>query len=260
MILAAVGLSLALTLSAPEPLLTRAHAHNDYWHKRPLLDALEQGFPSVEADVFLVAGKFLVGHDTKDLKPEKTLEKLYLDPLAERVKLNGGHVYPGGGRFILLVEFKSEGEEAYLALRKLLPKYKSMLTEYNGSVEGRAVTIILTGRRPAKTIASQKQRYDFIDGELSDLDGSLGAEAIPLISDDFEATFGWDGKGEMPTEKVSLLRSYVQKAHEQGRLIRFWGAPDTLKVWKTLYENGVDLVNTDRLPVLRKYLLGTGKP
>jgi hypothetical protein len=33
--------------------LRHAHAHNDYQHKRPLLDALDQGFGSVESDVFL---------------------------------------------------------------------------------------------------------------------------------------------------------------------------------------------------------------
>src|SRR4051812_12734941 len=36
--------------------LSRAHAHNDYEHEHPLLDALEAGFASVEADVWLVDG------------------------------------------------------------------------------------------------------------------------------------------------------------------------------------------------------------
>jgi hypothetical protein len=34
--------------------LSRAHAHNDYEHDRPLYDAFAHGFNSVEADVFLV--------------------------------------------------------------------------------------------------------------------------------------------------------------------------------------------------------------
>src|SRR5438552_11057245 len=34
-----------------EPIrLERAHAHNDYDHQRPLFEALENGFKSVEAD------------------------------------------------------------------------------------------------------------------------------------------------------------------------------------------------------------------
>ena len=52
-----VTLSLLLTASSahaaePTPLL-RAHAHNDYEHTRPLLDALECGFGSIEADIHL---------------------------------------------------------------------------------------------------------------------------------------------------------------------------------------------------------------
>src|SRR5438874_5130274 len=84
--------------------VTRAHAHNDYAHPRPLIDALDQGFCSVEADVYLVDGKLLVAHDKKDVKPDRTLEKLYLDPLRERVKANGGRVYAKGPTVHLLVD------------------------------------------------------------------------------------------------------------------------------------------------------------
>ena len=38
------------TLSAPY----LAHAHNDYMHERPLFDALDNGFRSIEADVFAI--------------------------------------------------------------------------------------------------------------------------------------------------------------------------------------------------------------
>jgi hypothetical protein len=59
--------------------LERAHAHNDYEHERPLFDALDRGFKSVEADVWLVDGELLVAHDREDVKPGRTLESLYLD-------------------------------------------------------------------------------------------------------------------------------------------------------------------------------------
>ncbi|HET6325009.1 MAG TPA: hypothetical protein VFG04_09940, partial [Planctomycetaceae bacterium] len=66
----ALGISLAcpnmpgqsLGLAAEPTPLIRAHAHNDYEHKRPLFDALDQGLCSVEADIFLVDGQLLVGH------------------------------------------------------------------------------------------------------------------------------------------------------------------------------------------------------
>src|SRR5438128_9965118 len=90
--------------------LKQAHAHNDYEHKRPLFDALDNGFCSVEADVFLEAGALLVGHARADLRPGRTLEKLYLDPLRERVKANAGRVYKNGPAIWLLVDVKSEAK------------------------------------------------------------------------------------------------------------------------------------------------------
>src|SRR5262249_2179377 len=107
--------------------LANAHAHNDYEHKRPLFDALDRGFTSVEADVFLVDGNLLVGHDLKALRPERTLESLYLAPLADRVKQNGGHVYSKASRFFLLIDIKDDPRQTYRELQKLLAKHAEML-------------------------------------------------------------------------------------------------------------------------------------
>src|SRR6266568_639216 len=104
-ILAALG---SLTITSPvlaaEPTpLIHAHAHNDYEHKRPLFDALDQGFCSVEADIYLVDGELLVAHDRAKVRPERTLQALYLDPLADRVRRNGGRVYRDGPPVVLLI-------------------------------------------------------------------------------------------------------------------------------------------------------------
>ncbi len=66
----------------------QAHAHNDYLHERPLLDALANGFCSVEADIFLENGELLVGHTKRELASGRTLQSLYLDPLKERINEN----------------------------------------------------------------------------------------------------------------------------------------------------------------------------
>ncbi|GAA2887392.1 hypothetical protein GCM10020220_092030 [Nonomuraea rubra] len=92
--------------TAVEP-LPRAHAHNDYEHERPLLDALDHGFTSVEADIYLVDGELRVGHDPEDLRPGRTLQSLYLDPLAQRVR--HGSVYPRSRQQLqLLVDIKNK--------------------------------------------------------------------------------------------------------------------------------------------------------
>src|SRR5437773_10074144 len=96
---------------ASEPTsLIHTHAHNDYEHQRPLLDALDHGFCSVEADIYLVDGKLLVGHNRKDLRPNKTLETLYLEPLRERIRAYGGKVYRAGPTVHLLIDVKTEAD------------------------------------------------------------------------------------------------------------------------------------------------------
>src|SRR5439155_15262702 len=128
--------------SATEP-VRQAHAHNDYEHKRPLFDALDQGFCSVEADIYLVDGKLLVAHDRDEVRPERTLQALYLDPLRERVKKNHGRVYPDGPEFTLLIDLKSDWRKIYPALRAVLKDYADMLTVFHAEASAtNAITAI----------------------------------------------------------------------------------------------------------------------
>ncbi|MCW5934823.1 MAG: hypothetical protein KIT45_11110 [Fimbriimonadia bacterium] len=53
-------------------------------------------------------------------------------------------------------------------------------------------------------------------------------------------------------------RLWVKKAHGQGYKIRFWGALDVPAIWQAQYEAGVDYINTDRVAMLREFLLKRG--
>ncbi len=240
--------------------LPRAHAHNDYRHPRPLADALEHGFCSVEADVFLVGGQLLVGHSRFELRPHRTLQALYLDPLRKRVKEHGGRVYPGGPPLTLLIDIKSDGPATYAALAKVLAGYREMLTTVqDGKLRSGAVTVIVSGDRPQEVIAKDEPRYAAIDGRLPDLDDRRPSHLVPLISDRWGSHFGWRGEGPMPEAERARLRAIVDKAHRLGRRVRFWATPDRPAVWKELHAAGVDLINTDDLAGLRRFLLEKAK-
>jgi glycerophosphoryl diester phosphodiesterase len=246
---AACGTALAI-----EP-LPNAHAHNDYWHERPLIDALDHGFTSVEADIFVVDGKLLVGHARGELKPERTLESLYLEPLARCTKENGGRVHQGGERFILLVDIKSDAQAALAAANEALSKYSDMLTVVeNGEVKQGAVTIVFSGNRPIAEMESAKLRYAGIDGRLSDLDSNRPSHFMPMISDNWTSHFTWRGDGEMPAEERRKLKEIVDKVHGAGRIARFWGTPEKEAVWRELRSAGVDLIGTDQLDRLATFL------
>lgn len=235
--------------------LAQAHAHNDYYHARPLLDALEQGFCSVEADVFLVGEELLVGHSRLELRPDRTLESLYLDPLQERVESHGGRVFADGPAFTLLVDFKSEGVATYMALRKKLAGYRDMLSSVqNGKFRPGAIQVVISGNRPFKEIADAKVRYAGIDGRLTDLDSESPAHLMPLISDRWTSHFRWRGDGEFPKDEREKLVKIVKKAHAAGRRVRFWATPENPALWRELQSAGVDHINTDQLQKLREFL------
>lgn len=243
--------------------LAQAHAHNDYEHDRPLHDALGHGFTSVEADIYLVAGELLVGHDPDDLTPERTLRSLYLDPLRQRVIRNGGSVYFGHrGPFQLLIDIKSDGPSTYAAIDKALEEYRNISTIYaNGRAFTGAVTSVISGNRPLDVLKAQKIRYAGYDGRLSDLNSKMPASLMPLVSDNWSNNFTWRGIGPFPVAERAKLREIVTTAHHAGYRVRFWETPDTPgaareAVWSELVAAGVDHLNTDDLHGLEDFLRG----
>lgn len=239
----------------PTPLI-HAHAHNDYEHARPLFDALDHGFCSVEADIYLVDGQLLVAHDRNKVKPERTLQSLYLDPLRERLRKNDGRVYPTTPNFTLLIDVKSDAEKTYTVLRDVLKQYADMLTAFHPfATEPKAVTAIISGNRARKLMVAETLRYAAIDGRLSDLDGGASKYLIPLVSDNWSTIFQWRGVGPMPEDERKKLNQIITKAHQQSRRIRFWATPDQPAFWQELQAAGVDLFSVDDLASLQTFLL-----
>ena len=233
----------------------RAHAHNDYLHDRPLLDALDNGFCSVEADIYLVDGQLLVAHTRLELSDDRTLRSLYLDPLRQRVDSNKGSVHGDGQAFTLLIDIKSDAETTYLALSQLLAQYDDLLTcVADGNVHQRAVTAIVSGNRATDVIAADSPRYVGIDGRLSDLESEKPAHLLPLISDNWGRHFRWRGEGEMPESDRQKLSQVIDQAHHKNRRVRFWATPDRPELWGALKDAGADLINTDDLQGLSQYL------
>jgi hypothetical protein len=246
--------STAMTAAAVEP-LENAHAHNDYRHPRPLLDALDRGFASVEADVFLLDGQLLVGHDQPELKSDRTLETLYLEPLARRARENGGRVYRHGGRFLLFVDIKSAADDTWRQLQPLLAKYADILaTTDDNRHRDAAITVVLTGNRPSEALSRSRTRLAALDGRLDDLERTAPVDLMPVISDDWAAHFDWKGQGPMPDTERNKLREIVRRAHQQRRVLRFWRTPEDEAVWQELRSAGVDLIGTDQLDRLANFL------
>ena len=154
-----------------------------------------------------------------------------------------------------MIDFKTEAETTYKALDKLLAEYAEMLTTVrDGKPEPKAVTIVISGNRPIKTLSAAKIRYVGFDGRLGDLESDAARTLMPWISDNWRNHFRWRGEGSMTDDEQKKLRDLVKQAHARGRKLRFWAAPDNAATWRYLRDADVDLINTDNLAGLSGYL------
>jgi len=242
-----------------------AHAHNDYVHERPLLDALDHGFRSIEADVFARADSLYVAHNRRDIRPGRTLRKLYLEPLEKYMSGSGPNLYDSVSPLILLIDIKDDGLTTYQLLDCILVDFTNLLCKTGPEgYRGGRVMVVVSGNRPIEYMQQQRVRRAFVDGRMEDLKNDHAALLMPLISDRWSNYFSWKGKGTMPEQERLQLREFVLTAHKEGQLVRFWATPDRPgeereAVWTALLDAGVDLINTDDLEGLRTFLRNSQK-
>ena len=240
---------LALTLCVlPMQLVTKPgfHAHNDYLHARPLFDALDQGFDSVEADVFLAKNELLVGHFFWEIKPERTLESLYLLPLSKLHK-------EGKLKNIwLMVDIKSnEAELAAKIIDQQLRRYPGLFAKV-GDNEGAPVKVLLSGNMARTWVCSGKSDLLRLDGREGDLGKAEQSLIFPWVSEPWSKHFSWKGIGPMPEIEKAKLKTMATKAASAKQQLRFWGAPDLPECWKIQADSGVQRIGTDNLSGLAK--------
>jgi hypothetical protein len=235
--------------------LGNAFSHNDYWHKHPLYDALNNGYAYIETDIYLRGNSLVVAHILPCLRKKRTLENLYLGPLLNGKYKNGDSLpdYP----ITLLIDIKSDAERTYRALDSVLEKYKSIITSYDsGTITRRKVTIVLSGNKPYAILKSQTCRRAFIDEDLRKTGrDSLQGNIYLTASCRYSHLLTWNGRGTMPVMQKKQLCRFIHLAHLNEQKVRLWASPENTKVWKALLECGVDLINTNKLVKLKDFLL-----
>ena len=234
------------------------HAHNDYEHERPLLEALENGYVSVEVDVHLIGNEIFVSHNKPSiLDSSKTLESLYLDPLKAHISANGGAVYSNyQGPFYLMIDVKTDAQSTYVKLEEILNEYRHLIA--SSSANG-PVTIFISGNRAIDQIINSKDPLMLLDGRPDDLEKDIPSSIMPVISQNYRNYLSWDGYSELNPEEEKEFKKLVQQVHAQGKKLRLWASPDNENVWKFLMDNGVDLINSDHLESFRKFYIDKSK-
>ena len=208
------------------------HSHNDYAQRNPFYAAYGSGFHSIEADIYLVDGKLLVAHDLKNVEASKTLDALYLKPLA---------LQQDKARSLqLLIDIKSEAKSTLDALVNELSRYQSI-------IKNKKITITVSGNRPAVDEYASYPSFIYFDGRPGVTYSKEALKKVSMISDSYgnyvKANF-------FDTSKVKFA---INAAHQLGKPFRLWAHPDDEAGWKQMIALGVDYVNTDKIEALAKF-------
>jgi alkaline phosphatase len=249
----AVALSLTVrpTSSSAQPLhytVANTHSHNDYEQAAPFWAAWQQRFGSIEADIWLVGGKVLIGHDTTEIKSGRTLEEYYVRPLAACIEKNHGHPYADSSRRLqILIDVKADSVATLAALIALLDKYPVL--EHCPSL-----TWVISGNRPDPSQYNSYPPFIAFDGVLHNSYTPAALSRITMMSDDLRHYTRWDSRTGIPATGLDSLRQAIRHGHDLHLPVRLWDAPDFPAAWRQLMDLQVDYLNTDHIADLAAYL------
>lgn len=120
----------------------------------------------------------------------------------------------------------------------------------NGVKTKGQIMVVISGNRPFLFMKEQIMRYAGYDGRLNNLDSDIPASLMPVISDNWDNYFTWNGIGEMPRDEKLKLHEIATKAKYKGYLLRFWATPNQSKeqrtaVWTVLINAGVGMIGME---------------
>jgi len=233
-----------------------SHAHNDYEHPRPLLDALDAKMYSIEADLFLRSGEVVVMHDPTDT-PKGTLKALYLDPLQARVTQSGS-VYGDGVELILWLDLKEGTADLRTALAALLDQYPMLTVFTDDAVTQGPVTAVLTGNDASKRafIDERTTRRAIRDSGTYTTMDERANNRWSWYALEWGKYMTWDGTMTAPESEKARLGCLVGDMHAKGARIRFWKGPETKAFRDLAIATGLDVIGTDYPQQLHDYLAG----
>ncbi|HVM88756.1 MAG TPA: hypothetical protein VMT76_11260 [Puia sp.] len=228
--------------------VANAHSHNDYQQKKPFTLAYDNLFGSMEADIFLVRDSLFVGHEESDVLRHRLLTDLYLDSLKKYIRENNGYPYRDKSKQLqLLIDLKTGGEPTLAALIRVLQSYPEI-------IHCKSLSIVITGNKPPVDQWLEYPSYIYFDGNCNENYPASLLPKIRMLSGDLAELTKWDGRSVMNDSDSVKLAETINKAHAEGKKIRFWGAPDFPKAWLQLIKLGADWINTDHIPELAKFL------
>lgn len=223
------------------------HSHNDYEQALPFYGAYARHFGSIEADIWAVNGKLMVAHDKAGIRPDRTFKNLYLHPLLKRLKVNNGKAYRDGQPLQLLIDLKSSYSKTLPLLKKTLAPYYSY---FDLGHNPNAIRIVISGEMPPPDSLRYFDPVFTFDGRIGNQYAKKDMQRVVLISANVQKFVDWEREQPLQTSEFERLKNMVDSIHQQKKLIRFWGTPNTSQAYQTLMSLGVDYIGSDKLQLL----------
>lgn len=225
----------------------RIHAHNDYQKPEPLTNALRHKVFSIEADIYPSGNRLLVAHDKKEFANAPALDSLYLRPIIELFHRYNGMISEDSSYTpMLMIDIKENGEAALALLIKLVSAHRSV---FDRSFNAKAVQLVISGDRGASSRWSGYPLYILFDGRPDEVYDSVTLQRIAFISDSYLKYINRRDSTDR------LIRQVAEKVHDMGRLFRLWATPDNPESWKLQQQQGIDIINTDKVEECRNNFL-----
>lgn len=275
-------------------------SHNDEHQPIPLYTALAAGCIAIEADCFIPSyypssrfpaslfshfssspkvpvlnDDLLVGHETSELHPARTLSALYLNPLLEiLIQQNKAAGNPEKKVGVwnenphlslhLTIDYKtiSSGHDGIAILHSLLEPLRAagFLTYFDTLTEKLItgpLTIVGTGDADYDLICAYESIYIFKDARFFNFLPSQNPSNSLYVSANISKSIGRFSTSKGPTkEQVRIIRKECKEVKERGLIPRYWGTPDDEEWWKVLVESGVEVLNCDDLERGGRWLRG----
>ncbi|CAD6443264.1 2f87a52a-8562-4fee-a251-edb819767634-CDS [Sclerotinia trifoliorum] len=274
-------------------------SHNDEHQPISLYTALAAGCIAIEADCFtpsyyssshfpaslfsyfsspetpIPENDLLVGHETSELHPTRTLSSLYLNPLLEiLIQQNKAAGNPKKKVGVwnenpylplhLTIDYKtvSSGHDGIHILYSLLEPLRTagFLTYYdnlNEKLVPGPLTIVGTGDADFELICAYERVYIFKDARFFNFLPSQNPYNSLYVSANISTSIGRFSKSKGPTkEQVKSIRKECREVRERGLIPRYWGTPDDEEWWRVLVESGIEVLNCDDLERGGRWLRG----
>ena len=242
-----LSIFLCLLLSAQVKKYTtaNAHSHNDYLNPSPFILAFENGFGSIEADIFPVGDRLLVAHHKEEIKAQNTLRNLYINPILRAFKMKGPR------KLNLLIDIKENNAVSLaLLIKELKPLKKYLRTTHKPNF----LTITISGNRPPPSAYKDYPDYIFFDDDLILPHTQAEWSRVSLVSLPLYKIILWKGIDSLPLKDKNKWKHMIDSVHTAGKPIRFWSAPDTKNSWKWQMILQADLIGTDKINELAEFI------